>query len=237
MSMGELAKQGWKGAGPWLLDIPAPYPFEGAVQLCVFRETVPGEISYSWDVVWKTWTVGAGRYRKTVTEAALEARMFGLGFVSGLRSNVQMNESPLHTGSQGGKYVLVFKNLDSLTIAEAREAIPQAQEILNLFKEAPDSATSRGDELPFPVGTPVYCRTVTYHAVGRIAGRRGQWLDLDEASYIGNDGRFSVATESGVQNAPNAEIERVGNGGRMVVNLDAVVDVTRHIEELPKKTQ
>lgn len=134
----------------------------------------------------------------------------------------------------------MVKNLEDMTIAEAREAIPKARELLSMFGESAGTAGTAGTgghELPFPEGTPVYVRTVTYHAVGRIVGRRGQWIDLDEASYVGSDGRFSEATEKGVQNAKGSEIERVGNGGRMVINLDAVVDVTRHIEVLPQETK
>lgn len=131
----------------------------------------------------------------------------------------------------------MFKNIEELTIAEARELIPRAKELLAMFGEAPSAASSHETKLPFPEGTAVYCRTVTYHCVGRIVGRRGQWLDLDQASYIGTDGRFSEATEKGLQNVEGSEIERVGNGGRLVVNLDAVVDVTKHVDELPTQSK
>jgi len=129
----------------------------------------------------------------------------------------------------------MLNDIENMTIAQAREAVPKARELLSMFGEDHKPQGSR--ELPFEAGTAVYVRTVTYHAVGRIVARRGQWLDLDEASYVGSDGRFSEATEKGVQNAKGSEIERVGNGGRMVINLDAVVDVTRHIEALPQATQ
>lgn len=131
-----------------------------------------------------------------------------------------------------------MKKIDDMTIAEARALLPQSRQLLQMFgEEAPSSASGSSSTLPFPEGTAVYCRTVTYHCVGRVKGRRGQWLDLEDASYIGTDGRFSQATEKGVQNVEGSEIERVGNGGLLVVNLEAVVDVTKHIDQLPQNTK
>lgn len=134
-----------------------------------------------------------------------------------------------------------MKKIDDMTIAEARDIIPQARELLRMFGSDKGSAPApeRGnqDDLPFPVGTAVYIRTAVYHACGRIEGRRGMWLDLAEASYIGSDGGYSSATERGLQNNSGAEIERVGQGGRLRVNIGMIADVALHPEPLPQETK
>lgn len=129
-----------------------------------------------------------------------------------------------------------MKNIEQLTIAEARELLPQARELLTMFGEstAPPAVPAA---LPAPEGTEVYIRTAVYHVCGRIVGMRGKWLDLADASYVANDGRYSAATERGLQNAPNAELERVGNGGRLTINSDLIADVAIHPGGLPTETK
>jgi hypothetical protein len=88
---------------------------------------------------------------------------------------------------------------------------------------------------PYPIGTNVYIRAVTYHSTGRIAGVNGQWLELENAAYIATDGRYGDATERGIQNVDGSEIEPVGGEHTMRVNLNAIVDVVVHPGELPSR--
>ena len=128
-----------------------------------------------------------------------------------------------------------IKDIESLTIAEAREYLPHARKLLSTFGEA---LAAHDDILPYPVGTPVYIRTCAYNCVGRIRGSQGRdWIVLSEASYIGTDGRYSEATEKGLQNVQGSELEKVGQGGILKVKFDAIVDVARHIDALPTETK
>lgn len=131
-----------------------------------------------------------------------------------------------------------MKDIEQLTIAEARELLPKARELLTMFGE-PNQAQLNAvpTALPAPEGTEVYIRTAVYHVCGRIVGMRGKWLDLADASYVASDGRYSVATEKGLQHAPNVELERVGNGGRLSINSDLIADVAIHPGELPTETK
>lgn len=130
-----------------------------------------------------------------------------------------------------------MKDIEQLTVAEARELLPKARELLTMFGESADPSTAPPSELPAPVGTEVYIRTAVYHVCGRIVGMRGKWLDLADASYVASDGRYSVATEKGLQHAPHAELERVGNGGRLTINSDLIADVAVHPGGLPSATK
>lgn len=91
--------------------------------------------------------------------------------------------------------------------------------------------------VPFVVGTNVYIRTVAYHCTGCIAAFRGQWVYLRQAAYVANDGRFSVATEQGVQHHKDSEIEMVGGPGLLAVNMNSIADVCIHPGDLPSETK
>ncbi len=116
-------------------------------------------------------------------------------------------------------------NIDDLTLAQIRELRQMSE------------ANSNTNDLPFPVGTEVYFRTLAYHGCGRIAGLSGRWLILENAAYVGSDGRYSEATSVGLQNVSKSEIEMVGGDGQMRVNLNIVCDVVRHPCGLPSQTK
>lgn len=78
----------------------------------------------------------------------------------------------------------------------------------------------------FEVGNTVFIRTVTYHTVGRVTARDGDWLTLEDASWVADSGRFGEAIATGDLN----EVERVG---ACAVNLAAAVDVFPWAHELP----
>src|SRR3990167_10706325 len=67
------------------------------------------------------------------------------------------------------------------------------------------------------IGEKYYFRTVTYHLIGRVKKVIGNILELENASWIADSGRFSNAIKEGVLN----EVEPVG---RAYINLDTVTD-------------
>lgn len=86
------------------------------------------------------------------------------------------------------------------------------------------------NELPFEIGEAYLIRTVTYHVLGRVKEIKGSFLVLDEASWVADSGRFSVALEKGELN----EVEYVG---RAIVNFNAIADAYPWPKKLPKETK
>ena len=76
------------------------------------------------------------------------------------------------------------------------------------------------------VGEKFFIRTVTYHLVGEVTKRIGQYLQLKEASFIGDSGRFSDAIKKGTL----SEVEPVGIA---FVNLNAITDFFPWKHKLP----
>lgn len=77
------------------------------------------------------------------------------------------------------------------------------------------------------IGKSYFFRTVTYHLTGRVTGRMGNFLILEDAAWIADSGRFTQAIRDGKLN----EVEPVGSCG---VNLDSVTDFFPWTHDLPK---
>lgn len=68
------------------------------------------------------------------------------------------------------------------------------------------------------VGGKYFFRTVTYHLLGRVKSVCfGNWLELEDASWIADAGRFADFLKTGTAN----ESEQVG---KCYVNMDTVTD-------------
>ena len=84
------------------------------------------------------------------------------------------------------------------------------------------------NELSDLIGKKFLFRTVTYHQVGRVVKQIGDFLQLEEASWVADDGRFTQAIKEGSLD----EVEPVGT---MFVNIKALVDFCPFNHELPKE--
>jgi len=82
----------------------------------------------------------------------------------------------------------------------------------------------------FEVGQKVLVRTVTYHMLGEITGRDGDWLTLKNASWVADSGRFHKALETGALD----EVEWCGDAA---VNLAAAVDAFPWPHDLPMESK
>jgi len=78
------------------------------------------------------------------------------------------------------------------------------------------------------VGEKWFFRTVTYHLVGRVKKRIGNFYELEDASWVADSGRFMNAIKDGELN----EVEPVG---RALINLDSVTDAFPWVHPLPIK--
>ncbi len=76
------------------------------------------------------------------------------------------------------------------------------------------------------IGHSFFFRTVTYHLVGKVTKRIGKFLQLEDASWIADSGRFMQA----IKNGELAEVEPVGTA---FVNLESVTDMFPWRHKLP----
>ncbi len=78
------------------------------------------------------------------------------------------------------------------------------------------------------IGKKFFIRTVTYHMVGEVTKRMGAFIELKDASWIADSGRFMNAIKDGTL----SEVEPVGVAW---VNLSSVVDFFPWKHKLPKE--
>ena len=67
------------------------------------------------------------------------------------------------------------------------------------------------------VGEKLFIRTITYHLTGKLKKVIGNILELNDAAWIADSGRFMQCIQDGVVN----EVEPVG---KAFVNMDSIVD-------------
>lgn len=67
------------------------------------------------------------------------------------------------------------------------------------------------------VGKAFFFRTVTYHLVGKVVKVVGHFLQLEQASWVADSGRFMQFIKNGTLN----EVEPVGTA---FVNIESVTD-------------
>lgn len=78
------------------------------------------------------------------------------------------------------------------------------------------------------VGQKLFIRTVTYHLTGKVVKRMGAFIQLEDAAWIADSGRFSQAIKDGEL----SEVEPVGTAW---VNLSSVVDFFPWKHKLPQE--
>ena len=77
------------------------------------------------------------------------------------------------------------------------------------------------------VGEKYFFRTVTYHLTGRVKKVIGNILELENAAWIADSGRFSECIKKGTLN----EVEPVG---RAYINMDTLTDFFPWKHPLPE---
>lgn len=78
------------------------------------------------------------------------------------------------------------------------------------------------------VGKNVFVRTVTHHHTGRLMAADEQFLELEEASWIADDGRFASALANGAVN----EVEPFP--GTAYVSVGSLIDICEWEHDLPR---
>jgi len=82
------------------------------------------------------------------------------------------------------------------------------------------------DSLDDFVGQKLFIRTVTYHMVGKVVKRVGQFFELKDASWVADSGRFTQFIKDGVYD----EVEPVGTAW---LNTQSIVDMFPWKHKLP----
>jgi len=80
-------------------------------------------------------------------------------------------------------------NIDDLTLGQLKE-----------IKAMDNSVSSSTQDLPFKIGEAYLFRTVTHIEVGRVTRIIGQFVELEEASWIADTGRYHDCLTEGVFN-------------------------------------
>lgn len=80
------------------------------------------------------------------------------------------------------------------------------------------------------VGKSFFFRTVTYHLIGKVVKIIGDIIELEEASWIPDSGRFMNAIKDG-------ELNEVEPLGQWFINLNACTDFGIWKHKLPKDQQ
>lgn len=121
--------------------------------------------------------------------------------------------------------------------------IEQLQKALDLLKDQdidalknalaligePIAQVQQATALPeglFEIGKCYFIRTVTLYQVGRVVAISGQFVKLEDASWIADTGRFADALKSG----NFSEIEPVGQS---YINLGSIIDAFPWEHKLP----
>lgn len=83
--------------------------------------------------------------------------------------------------------------------------------------------------VPFEIGEKYFIRTVTYFATGKVKRITGNFLELEDAAWIADTGRFNEAISKGVL----SEVEPVEVP--MYLNMSSITDAFLWKHKLPRE--
>ena len=102
------------------------------------------------------------------------------------------------------------------------------------FEKLKDQLTNEGykdiNKLEDMIGEKFFFRTVTYHLTGKVKKVIGTILELEDAAWIADSGRFMQCIKDGKVN----EVEPVG---KAYLNISAVTDFFPWKHKLPSEQQ
>lgn len=110
-------------------------------------------------------------------------------------------------------------NIDELTLG-------QVKHLRSLL--GGDVAASK--RLPMPIGMQILVRTVTHYYTGRVTAVAEEEVEISDACWVADTGRFADALEKGVLN----ELEPYPEGRKVTLNRGAFVDWCEWPAPLPR---
>ena len=81
----------------------------------------------------------------------------------------------------------------------------------------------------FEIGKAYFIRTVTYHTTGRVTDVIDGFVELEDAAWIADSGRWTQAINEGIL----SEVEPVD--GKVWINSGSIVDVCEWRHPLPRE--
>ena len=106
----------------------------------------------------------------------------------------------------------------------------KTQLIEKMLEKVLESDNESSSDLPFEIGEAYLIRTVTYHVLGRVKSIKGNFLCLEEASWVADSGRFNEAIGKGTLN----EVEYVD---KAIVSINAISDAYPWNHKMPKESK
>lgn len=104
------------------------------------------------------------------------------------------------------------------------------KETLKLLVSLLDSENDNcGKSHPFIIGEKYFFRLVTHYLTGRIKGIHGDFIELEDAAWICDTGRFADALRTGIF----SEVEPIFNPHG--INMTAIVDYDVWPHALPRE--
>lgn len=110
-------------------------------------------------------------------------------------------------------------NINEMTIG-------QVKEIQSLIGEKKDKYEPLAE-----IGGKIFIRTVTHHYTGQVVKCNRDWLELSEAAWIADDGRFNNFLKTGDAN----EIEPFEDNVR--IPIGGILDITLWKHALPRSVK
>ncbi len=110
-------------------------------------------------------------------------------------------------------------NIDDLTLGQ----IKQIQQMCG-------SGRNAGAAHPWQIGKPYLIRTVTHFILGVLVGVYDQELELSDASWVADMGRFAEALKTGKL----VEVEPYPDGVNAIVGRGAVIDSGVWLHDVPR---
>lgn len=105
-----------------------------------------------------------------------------------------------------------------------------------LLNELLDNNSVKTNDLPYEVGEAYFFRTVTYHTVAKVKKVIGNFLVLEEASWIADSGRFGEFINDGkVYESTSSEVEPLEVD--VILNTNSIVDSFPWKHKMPNKVK
>jgi hypothetical protein len=86
----------------------------------------------------------------------------------------------------------------------------------------------------FKVGEKIFIRTVTFHLLGEITEKEGNWVRLKTATWVADSGNPQLPFHKSLETGELDEIEYVGD---VRVNLATATDVFTWGHDLPTESK
>ena len=126
-----------------------------------------------------------------------------------------------------------MKNIEEMTIKEAKEEIGKLEELNKVFNQP--SGELQESQTPFEVGKNYLVRTVTMTIVGELKGIYEQELLFGKASWVADTGPFHKSLLNSLEKSSDSEIEPFPD--ECIVGRGAIVDAAIYPHDLPSESK